>query len=57
MTTSHCYILNIYAVGLVVSEKKMFKVFPYKSMETLDPCGAASLDPSGMVGRIYVGNH
>ena len=29
----------------------------YKSMETLDPQGRASLDPRGMVDRIYVGDN
>ena len=45
----------------MVSEKKFFKFFPlysyYKSMETLDPLGEASLDPRGLIGRIYVGDH
>ena len=31
-TISHCYIPNIKAVGLVVSEKKMFLVFPIVSL-------------------------
>ena len=26
-------------------------------METLDPCGRASLDPRGLIGKIYVGQH
>ena len=29
----------------------------YKSMETLDPRGRANLDPSSLIGRIYVGDH
>ena len=46
----------------MVLEKKIFKVFPfynYKTINTLDPQGLASLDPRGMVGRIYVnvGDH
>ena len=28
-TTTHCYILNIWAVGLMASEKKTFLGFPY----------------------------
>ena len=44
-------------MGLVVSEK-IFKVFShYKSTETLDPRGGASLDPRGLIGRIYVEDH
>ena len=36
-------------------EDKIFKVFlHYKSMETLDPQDRASLEPRGVVGRIYV---
>ena len=31
-TISHCYIPNIKAVGLVVSEKKFFLVFPIVSL-------------------------
>ena len=27
-TTKHCYILNIQALGFVVSEKRIFHVFP-----------------------------
>ena len=57
-TKGPCYILNIYAVGLMVSEKKIFKAFlHYKSMETLNPGGGSSLDPRGLIGRIYLGDH
>ena len=42
----------------MVSEK-ISKV--YKSMETLDPqgggWGGGSLDPRGLIGRIYIGDH
>ena len=41
----------------MVSEKKIFKVFPfinYKSVETFDSMGGASLDHRG---RIHVGGH
>ena len=43
---------------LMVSEKKMFLIFPhYNSMEANDSRGVASLDPRGLIGRIYVGDH
>ena len=39
----------------MVSEKKFFlRFFHCKSMGANDPRGVASLDPRGMVGRIYV---
>ena len=42
-------------MGLVVSEKKIFLVFPHcKSMETIDPRGVAKFDPGDMIGTIYV---
>ena len=54
----HCYIPNIKAVGLVVSEKKIFLVFSYcRSMETIDPRGVAKFDPRVMIGTIYVEDH
>ena len=49
---------NIKALGLMISEKKIFYVFSYyKSMEANDPRGVANLDPRGMIGRIYEGYH
>ena len=40
----------------MVSEKKIFlHFFHYKSMGANDP--QVSLDPRGLSGRIYVGNH
>ena len=42
--TKHCYIQNIQALGLVVSEKTIL-------------IGVANLDPRGMVGRIYKGDY
>ena len=40
----------------MVSEKTI--IFShYKSMGANDPRGVANLDPRGMVGRIYVGDH
>ena len=42
-------------VGPVVSEKKIFEIFPHsKSMETINPRGVAKIDPRGMNGTIYV---
>ena len=41
----------------MVSEKKIYEVFPLKSMGANEPLGMANLDPRGMVGRIYVGDH
>ena len=34
-----------------------FLFFPCKSMRTNEPRGVSNLDPRGMVGRIYVGDH
>ena len=40
-TTKHCYILNIQALGLVVSKKKIFSCFThYKPMANNDAPGA-----------------
>ena len=41
----------------MVSEKKIFEVFPIMSMGTNEPRGMANLDQRGMVCRIYVGDH
>ena len=42
----------------MLSEKKIFlRFFHYKSMGNNDPQGVASLDPRGLIGRIYVGDH
>ena len=40
----------------MVSEKKIF-FSHYKAMGANEPRGVANLDPRGMVGRIYVGDH
>ena len=40
-----------------ISFLKIFLVSNYKSMETLYPWIWASLDPRGLIGGIYVGNH
>ena len=56
--TKHCLTQNIKALGLMVSEKKIFLHFSdYKSMEANDPRGVTNLDPRGMIGRIYEGYH
>ena len=42
----------------MISEKKIFEVFPIISLwELNEPQGMADLDPRGMVGRIYIGDH
>ena len=45
--TKHCFTQNIKALGLMVSEKKIFfYVFSYyKSMEANDPPGSGQLGP------------
>ena len=49
-TTIHCYTQNMKALGLVVSEKKIFLCFSHcKSM--------GANDPRGMIGRIYKEDH
>ena len=46
------------ALGLVVSEKKTFYVFPIVSLkELMTPPGGAIFDPRGMIGRIYKEDH
>ena len=41
-----------------MEEKKIFLSFShYKSMGANDPRNMASLDPRGLIGRIYVGDH
>ena len=57
-TTKHCYIQNTEALGLLVSEKKIFFSFSHcKSMETINPRGVAKFYPRGMAGTIYVEDH
>ena len=51
----NCYILNILALGLMVSETKIFPIL--SQWELMSPIGLATLDPRGMVDRIYVGDH
>ena len=38
-------------------EEDFLSLFHYKSMGANDPWGMASLDPRGLIGRIYVGDH
>ena len=40
-------------MGLMVSEKKLFCFSHYKSMGANDPRSMVSLDPRGLIGRIY----
>ena len=55
--TLDCTVLNIQALGFVVSEK-IFSCFSYyKPMVDNDAPGLAHLDTRGMVGRIYKGNY
>ena len=55
--TKHCNRLNIQAWGFEALEKKDFTSFSHdKSIGANDHWEMANLDPSGMVGRIYIGN-
>ena len=46
--TKHCFTQNIKALGLMVSDKKIFYVFSHhKSMEANDPPGHGQLGPQG----------
>ena len=57
--TKHCFTKNINALGLMVSEKKIFfTFFPIISLwRPMTPQGVANLDLRGMIGRIYEGYH
>ena len=56
--TIHCNKQNMKALGLVVSEKKIFLCFShFKSMGANDARGGAIFDPRGMIGRIYKKDH
>ena len=58
MTTYCCFILNILALGLMVSMKEIFEVcFPLCLWELMSPGGVADLVPSGMVGMIFEVDH
>ena len=39
------------------SEKKIFYIYLIISIGANDSWGVANLDPRGMVGRIYIGDH
>ena len=46
--TKHCFTQNIKALGLMVSEKKIFIMsFPIVSMEANNPPGRGQLGPQG----------
>ena len=46
--TKHCFTQNINTLGLIVSGRRFFYVFPYyKSMEANDPPGCGQLGPQG----------
>ena len=51
-TTTHCNVQNMKALGLVVSEKKIFLCFSYDS-----PRGGAHMDSRGTFGRINKEDH
>ena len=55
--TKRCYTKNIKALGLMVSEKKLFMFFVCTSMGANYLRDVANLDTKGMIGRIYVGFH
>ena len=57
--TKHCFTQNIKALGLMVSEKKIFfTFFPIISLwRPMTLQGVANLEPRGMIGRIYEGYH
>ena len=47
-TTNYCFTQNIKALGLIVSEKKIFVHFSYyRSMKASDPQGRGQLGPKG----------
>ena len=45
--TNHCYTQNIYALGLMVSEKIFFYVFPIVSLWELMTTGCGQFGPQG----------
>ena len=52
------YTQNMNALGLVVSEKKIFLCFSHcKSMGANDPRGRAIFYPRDMIDRIYIEGH
>ena len=55
-TTKHCYIQNMKALGLLVSEKKVFSYLSHDAPPPHPQVGAR-MDPRGTVGRIYKEDH
>ena len=55
--TIHCYKQNMKALGLVVSEKKIFYVFPMTPPGGGGGGGGGRVDHRGTVGRIYKEDH
>ena len=53
----HRFILNLLALGLIVSEKKIVYVFPIISLWELMTPGRVQVGTKGLIGRIYVGDH
>ena len=53
------YLLTTRCIEAVGSwfQKIFLKLFPSRSMEAKDPDGLVNLEPRGMVGMIYVGDH
>ena len=50
--------LDMLALGLMVSEKKFLKVHQlYSSIRANDPLGCGQFGPRGLIGRNYVGDH
>ena len=45
-TTKHCYTQNIKALGLMISEKKIFYVFPINPMGAIHCHGNQSSNPT-----------
>ena len=52
----HCYILNIKAIGFMISEDFLM-FFPIIRKLVTDPQGMFELNPNDTVGRIYAGDH
>ena len=46
-----------YLIKVVYTNSHTLSFSHYKSMGANDPRGVASLDPRGLIGRIYVGDH
>ena len=55
LTLLHTKYISCEPYGLRVEDVLSFS--HYKSLGANDPWGMANLDPRGMVGRIYVGDH